>query len=177
MRDDDLTTPAPVKIHDESDQREGLRQLVDELYNKRLKHRDIDSWEFQGDLLIQSFGELGNNVADCLETVRSLLHDLPEHADNFRTGYAIYSINEGLEIWNRDSLTDYARLILTLEELYNQQTLIDSEIQPKIGRIDFVLHIRRLFQTGFRGAGISRLLHDEVKPREIDSILKVLGCR
>ena len=177
MKDADLTQPDPVKIHDTIIERPGLEQLISELYQKRLSHRDVDGWEFQGDLLMQSLKELGSDVEECLLRVKQLLHDLPQHPDNFRTGYALYSMEEEFEIWNRDALSEYARLIFILEKIYRREIKIETDIQRKNGRIDTVLHIRRLWQQGFRSASISRMLHDEVKPREIDAILKVLKNR
>jgi len=177
MKDQDLEMPSPESIYDWGNHQEKLDQMIDDLYRKRLAHREIDGWEFQGDLLIKSFLELGNHLEECLERIRYLLHDLPDHLDNFRTGYAIYSMDEDMEIWNRDSLGEYSRLITILENLYNEKASIGGRVEKRFGRIDGVLHIRRLYLEGYKSAGISRQLHYEVKPREIEGVLKVLKCR
>ncbi|MBT3783326.1 J domain-containing protein [bacterium] len=175
--DQDLTRSEPLYLVDTGENQDELDSLITNLYIKRQNNREIDGWEYQGDLVIKSLRELGDNLQLCLMRIRRLLHDLPEHSDGYRTGYAIYSIDEKFEIWNQDSLSEYARMMKTLEELYGAKAEVQEQIEGKISRLDTVLQIRRLAEKGCRGVEISRALFGEVKPREVESIFKVLGSR
>ena len=110
----------PIVVND-NNSHQNLRKTIEEMYQIRHQKRNISGFEFHGEIITPEIKHLADGLAECLVTIQLLLHDIPQHEDNFLIGYAIYIMKPKLEIWLEDTWVEYTRLLLQIRQTFSSE--------------------------------------------------------
>lgn len=153
--------------------RQKIRALIQEMYAIREDKKEISGFEFHGELVIRNLTDLAEELPECLVTLQLLLHDMPHHADNYLVGYALYFLEPKFEIWLEDSWTEYAKLLYLLKKYYKIPFYNwPHEILYPYSRLNLSLRILIETEKGLKPKEIEEIIEQKVPLTQIQMMAK-----
>ncbi|PCJ19838.1 MAG: hypothetical protein COB02_06530 [Candidatus Cloacimonadota bacterium] len=163
----------PIKLYtDTKNQYEKLDTIIQRLYQLRELKKDLVYFEFNGHLILSELKDLGSTLKEVVSRVKVLLHDNPAYSDQSFYGYALYFMNENLNIWLHDDLNVYYDLYLEISDLFPDQDYPEIiNYQGSFSKLDEIALIVKFKHENIDAATVQRLLnHRSVE--QIKSIYK-----
>lgn len=153
--------------------RQKIRALIQEMYAAREDKKEISGFEFHGELVIRHLTDLAEELPECLVTLQLLLHDMPHHADNYLVGYALYFLEPKFEIWLEDSWSEYAKLLYLLKKYYKIPFYNwPHEILYPYSRLHLSLRILIETEKGLKPKEIEEIIEQKVPLTQIQMMTK-----
>ena len=166
--DEDLPT-AKFCTETSKDNQE-LDHIIQKLYKLRERKKDLIYFEFNGHLILSELKDLGNSLKEVVSKIKVLLHDNPAYSDQSFYGYALYFVNENLNIWLHDDLNIYYDLYLELSDLFpNEEYPEIINYQDRFSKLDEIALIVKFKHENIDAATVQQLL----KHRTVEQIKSI----
>lgn len=147
-----------------------LNQIVQRLYQLRESRKNLIYFEFNGHLVLSKLLDLGDSLEEVVAKIKVLLHDNPAYGDQSFYGYALYFMEESLNLWLHDDLDIYYELYLELMELFPNQSYPEIiNYNGKFSKLDEVALLVKLKAENIHIDAVCNLL----KHRQVEQIKQI----
>ncbi|MCO4784202.1 MAG: J domain-containing protein [Candidatus Cloacimonetes bacterium] len=153
---------------------EKINDIVQRLYHLREKRKELIYFEFNGHLVVSKITDLGATLTEVVTKIKVLLHDNPAYGDQSFYGYAIYFIDESLNLWLHDDLEIYYELYLELMELFPGQKYPEIiNYGGKFSKLDEIALLVKLKAEDVHPDAVCQLLNNK-RPEQIKQFYKLI---
>lgn len=168
--DEDL--PNAKVCCDSTEDKPELNKIVQRLYQLREQRKDLIYFEFSGHLILSRLLDLGDSLSEIVAKIKVLMHDNPAYGDQSFYGYALYFMDESLNLWLHDDLDIYYELYLELMELFPGEAYPEIiNYHGKFSKLDEIALLVKLKAEDIHADAVCNLLKHR-RPEQIREIYK-----